>query len=343
MSAEFAEKISNIYKYIGDRESKEIYANRLMYSLTDDYEYIVSIVKNTEFYRRLWCIFHDDSRQKYIFGAGTWGKRIIELYREFEFAGFIDSHIKGQYKEWSIISLDEYLQKKHDATIYISSTKYQAEQYAQLVSEGVREENIVDIGKMILKVWDECQYFDLAELKLKKGKNEVFVDGGCYDGTNSVRFAKWADGSSRIWAFEPDMENIKRCEDKFRAEHIAQYKLINKGLWSRETQLCFENDSNEGSRFHDGGKTAVPVTSLDEAVNEKVTFIKLDIEGAEYEALSGAKRIISKFKPKLAVSVYHKREDIWELPELIIKINPQYKLFLRHYSLDRVETVLYAI
>lgn len=343
MSGEFTEKIKNIYKYLGDRESKEIYSNRLMYSLTDDYEYIVSIVKNTELYRKLWCIFRNDSRQKYIFGAGTWGKQIAELYREFEFAGYIDSHIKGQYKGWSIISLGEYLKKKRDETIYISSTKYHAEQYMQLISAGIREENIVDIGKMMLKVWDECQYFDLSELKFKKGQNEVFVDGGCYDGANSVRFAKWADGNGRIWAFEPDMENIKRCEDRFRTEHIGQYKLINKGLWSRETRLCFENVSDEGSCFRDGGKTTVPVTSLDEAVNGKVTFIKLDIEGAEYEALSGAKRIISEFKPKIAVSVYHKREDIWELPELIIKINPQYKFFLRHYSLDRVETVLYAI
>lgn len=343
MAAEFSEKISNIYNYIGDRESKEIYANRLMYSLTDDYEYIVNIVRSTELYRKLCCIFHNDNRQKYIFGAGTWGKRIAELYREFEFEGFIDSHVKGQYKKWSIISLDEYLQEKHDETIYISSTKYHAEQYAQLVSAGIREENIVDIGKMMLKMWDECQYFDLPELKFRKGRNEVFVDGGCYDGANSVRFAKWADGNGRICAFEPDIKNLKRCEDRFRAEGIGQYELINKGLWSRETRLCFENDSNEGSRFHDGGKTTVPVTSLDEAVNGEVTFIKLDIEGAEYEALLGAKRIISKFKPKLAVSVYHKREDIWELPELILKINPQYKLFLRHYSLDHVETVLYAV
>jgi len=343
MSTGFTEKISDIYKYIGDRESKEIYANRLMYSLTDDYEYIVNIVKNTELYRKLRCIFYNDSRPKFIFGAGTWGKRIVELYREFEFVGFIDSHISGRYKEWNIISLDKYLQKKHDETIYISSTKYHTEQYEQLVSAGIRKENIVNIGEMMLKVWDECQYFDLPELKIRKGKNEVFVDGGCYDGSNSVRFVQWADGNGRIWAFEPDMKNLKRCEDRFRAEGIGQYELINKGLWSRETQLCFENDSSEGSRFHDGGKTIVPVASLDETVNGEVTFIKLDIEGAEYEALLGAKRIISKFMPKLAVSVYHKREDIWELPELILKINPQYKLFLRHYSLDRVETVLYAV
>lgn len=343
MSVEFTEKIRNIYKYIGDQESKEIYANRLMYSLTDDYEYIVNIVKNTELYRRLWRILHNDSRQKYIFGAGTWGKRIIELYREFEFAGFIDSHIKGQYKEWNIISLDAYLQKNNDATIYISSTRYHTEQYAQLVNVGIREENIVDIGKMILKVWDECQYFELPELEFRRCKNEVFVDGGSYDGANSVRFAKWTDGNGKIWAFEPDIENIKRCEARFRAEEIGQYKLINKGLWSHETQLCFENNRNEGSHFHDGGKIVLPVTSLDEAVNERVSFIKLDIEGAEYEALSGATQMISKFKPKLAISVYHKKEDIWKLPELIIKMHPQYKLFLRHYSLDCVETVLYAI
>lgn len=343
MSMGFTEKINNIYKYIGDRESKEIYANRLMYSLTDDYEYIVNIVKNTELYGKLRRIFNNDNRPKYIFGAGTWGKRIAELYREFEFVGFIDSHINGRYKEWNIISLDKYLQKNRDETIYISSTKYHAEQYEQLVSAGIRKENIVNIGEMMLKVWDECQYFDLPELEFRKDKNEIFADGGCYDGANSVRFVRWADGNGRIWAFEPDMKNMKNCENRFRSEDIGRYELINKGLWSHETQLCFDNDKNEGSCFHDGGKTIVPVTSLDETIKGKVTFIKLDIEGAEYEALLGAKRIISEFQPKLAVSVYHKREDIWELPELIIRMNSQYKLFLRHYSLDRVETVLYAV
>ena len=69
----------------------------------------------------------------------------------------------------------------------------------------------------------------------------------------------------------------------------------------------------------------------------------MDIEGAEKKALMGAKTLIRKFKPKLAISVYHKRDDIWEIPKLILSINPEYRFFLRVYSFTGKDTVLYAI
>lgn len=80
-----------------------------------------------------------------------------------------------------------------------------------------------------------------------------------------------------------------------------------------------------------------------ELEGEPVTFIKMDVEGAEREALIGAERTIRKYAPKLAISVYHRPEDIWELPEIILRYNPDYQLFLRHYSLNSCETVLYAV
>jgi hypothetical protein len=69
----------------------------------------------------------------------------------------------------------------------------------------------------------------------------------------------------------------------------------------------------------------------------------MDIEGAELEAIKGAKRIIEEQKPKLAICVYHKPEDIWELPELILSYNKEYKFYIRHYSYKDNETVLYAV
>ena len=69
----------------------------------------------------------------------------------------------------------------------------------------------------------------------------------------------------------------------------------------------------------------------------------MDIEGAEYKALLGAEKTIKKYKPKLAICIYHKPEDVWEIPWLIHQFNPNYKFYLRHYSLTSPETVLYAI
>ena len=78
-------------------------------------------------------------------------------------------------------------------------------------------------------------------------------------------------------------------------------------------------------------------------INEKITFIKMDIEGAELNALYGSKEIIKKYVPKLAVCVYHKTEHLWEIPFFIKSLNPNYKIYLRHHSLDEHETVCYAI
>ena len=75
----------------------------------------------------------------------------------------------------------------------------------------------------------------------------------------------------------------------------------------------------------------------------KVTFLKMDIEGSELAALRGAERIIREQRPKLAICVYHKPEDMWEIPSFILSCHPDYKLYLRHHSMLADETVLYAV
>lgn len=88
-------------------------------------------------------------------------------------------------------------------------------------------------------------------------------------------------------------------------------------------------EAGEGSRFVDRENDFVEIETiaLDGYIEDKVTFIKMDIEGAEFAALKGAERIICNQKPKLAISVYHRREDIWEIPKLLLEYNPDYKFF----------------
>ena len=89
----------------------------------------------------------------------------------------------------------------------------------------------------------------------------------------------------------------------------------------------------------------IKVTTLDKQLgNRKVSFIKMDIEGSEHEALVGAEKLIRGQTPVLAISIYHRLEDIFSLPKLIIEFCPHYKFFLRHYNFwEPAETVLYAI
>jgi hypothetical protein len=78
-------------------------------------------------------------------------------------------------------------------------------------------------------------------------------------------------------------------------------------------------------------------------INQKVDFIKLDIEGAEQDALCGAKETIKKYTPILAICIYHKAQDWYKIPQIVLDINPNYKLYLRHYMEGIYETVMYFI
>ena len=107
-------------------------------------------------------------------------------------------------------------------------------------------------------------------------------------------------------------------------------------------RLRFSADFNTGSKVTDDGQQLVDGMPLDSIIKENKAFIKMDIEGAEKEAILGAKRLI-KNGSLLALSAYHKAEDIRELPETIIDINPDYNFYLRHYTDTVFETVLYAV
>lgn len=121
-----------------------------------------------------------------------------------------------------------------------------------------------------------------------------------------------------------------------------RYKLINKGLWSHRDKLKFKS-AGCGSAFSDLGDSIVEVDNIDSLKDITPTFIKMDVEGSEYQALVGAKNTIRRSHPRLAICVYHKLEDIWEIPLLIQSIDPDYVFYLRHYSFADNETVLYAI
>lgn len=338
------QKIQEIYRHLGDDKSREIYANRLLFSSTGDWNYMIRIVKSTNLYHKIYKILENDSTPKYIFSAGQWGKVIADLFQEFEFSGIIDNYATGSYRNLLILSLKEFLAKRLDATIYIASTTYHNEFCQMLKDAGIEKERIVDATGMMLDVYHKQQYFDLPALQARKEEHEIFVDGGCYDGANSLMFAEWAGSAEKtVYAFEPDAENIRACKTALEKIENLSYKLIPKGLWSREDVLNFCASANEGSKVLKSGEVQIPVTSIDKTVDGKVTFIKMDIEGAEYEALKGAGNLIRRYKPKLAISVYHKFEDIWELPELILSYCPEYTFYLRHYSLSSEETVLYAM
>lgn len=186
------------------------------------------------------------------------------------------------------------------------------------------------------------QYFDPEIITLCC--DEVFVDGGMYVGDTAEQFFKCVNGKyTHYYGFEPDTENSHIAKKNLQEKR--NITIIEKGLWSNETKLCFSGSLESSSKLDDSGNNVVEVTSLDTYFNDKIlpTFIKMDIEGAELEALKGSRNLIIGNKPKLAICAYHKPEDLYTLPELIKTYCDDYKFFLRHYTDSIYETVLYAI
>lgn len=183
----------------------------------------------------------------------------------------------------------------------------------------------------------EMQYCD----KIAPRNIGVFVDGGAFDGDTVSRAIRNGFKAHKIYFFEPDELSIKQAKENLK--NIKGIEYLPYGISDKEKVLNFVAENAFGSHFSENGNKSVKCISLDETVKEDKAFIKLDIEGAEKDAILGAERLIKNGSP-FAICVYHKPKDIWEIPQLIQKIsNNGYKLYLRHYTNNILETVLYGV
>ncbi len=347
-------RFKEIYDRLSDERSKYIFEKRLMFSLTGDEEYVLSLGREYEkdalasdewknFYKKLEAC----GEKIALYSAGYWGRETILHTKDILWKYVIDGNPKAEeFCGIPLISVDKFDEIKEGYSVVISSRVYFEEIRDGLLSRGVPAEKIID-GGILFDMSEGRQYFSLPELPQTIDK-EVFADVGCYDGLSAAFFDKWCNGHGFSYCFEPDTTNIARIHRILKNKGVSSYELIDKGVWSKNGTLQFVSTGNSVSHvcFDEGesdSANSIQVVALDEILYDKgVTFIKMDIEGAELEALKGAKKIISEQKPKLAICVYHKPEDIWVLPELILEYNKDYKFYLRHYSYQDNETVLYA-
>jgi FkbM family methyltransferase len=168
-----------------------------------------------------------------------------------------------------------------------------------------------------------------------------FVDGGSFDGATTEEFMKKQPLYANAYVFEPSLNSFNLLKNKFIGN--SKIELFNKGLWNIETTLFFNSSLGNASKIEQDGEEKIETMKLDNIIDNKIDFIKLDIEGAEIEALDGAVNTIKKNKPTIAVCVYHNQSDFISIPKKLISIHPDYKILLRHYTQGVCETVMYFI
>ena len=194
------------------------------------------------------------------------------------------------------------------------------------------------------KIVDRKQYFDKDLIKFID--NEFYVDCGAYKGDTILKFIKYNNNNNfKIVAFEPDPYNFKILESTVKRNHAKnKIKVYNLGTWSYKKKLKFLSNTEEACKITANGDSEIDVDTIDNIVGDnKVTFIKMDVEGAEMNSLLGACETIEKYHPRLAISIYHSNEDMINIAEYLHKHYPFYNLYVRHYSYFYGDTVLYAI
>lgn len=185
------------------------------------------------------------------------------------------------------------------------------------------------------------QYFDVFNPQ----EEEYVIDCGAFDGKTEEMFYNWGGGHvKKIYAFELDPINKNKCLQFYDEKGLNDIvEFINKGTSNRNESILLDDASlgSCASRIGTGAMEA-KVTKIDDEVEGKVTFIKMDIEGAELDALHGAARTIQSQKPRLAICLYHKQNDMYDIPSFLLSLVKDYRFIIRHYSSNPWETVLYA-
>ena len=171
-----------------------------------------------------------------------------------------------------------------------------------------------------------------------------YVDCGAYTGDTIEIFNKNLKLDTVV-AFEPDPDNFMILRKNLRKMLSPDTKVftLESGVGVKNSIVSF-SQAQDGSAISETGTAKVAITTLDKLlINQPVNFIKMDIEGSEKDALMGAREVITQYAPLLAISAYHSLSDFFEVPQLIHKLNPNYKLYLRSHNDSFHDTVCYAV
>jgi len=196
---------------------------------------------------------------------------------------------------------------------------------------------------------DNSSYFPKELFPDELFKHCLYIDCGAFDGDSVLNFIELHNEFGQIFALEPDITNFQKLllnvfnlDSKFKKKVFC----INSGVSDECNVVNFSGEKGMNSKIEENGKNIAQLIKLDDliklnSVNE--IFIKLDIEGNEYNALMGMEHIIKEFSPNLAISVYHKYDDIWNIGSLIDSLNQSYNFYLRQHGNDGMDLILYCL
>jgi len=187
--------------------------------------------------------------------------------------------------------------------------------------------------------------------KIKAQEGNYVIDGGGCWGDTALYFAHEVGESGKVYSFEftPDNLELFHRNVGLNPQLADRIELIPKALWNKSNEVITYfayGPATSVAVNQQNGSLQVSTVSIDDFVREKklprVDYIKMDIEGAELNSLKGAEETLRTFKPRLAVSVYHRDNDFIEIPAYLDRLGLGYEFFLDHFTIYGEETILFA-
>jgi FkbM family methyltransferase len=310
----------NVDGFIDDFSSKNEYLNKPIVSIEDipnDALVVVVVIGKPLIAEKRVCQFQFQSLDYYSFYKYS----KLPLQQVVFWDGFIEDFKNNRAKyEWVYELLNDHTSKNQFYNIINFRLSY-------------------DINYMRgFSAIEDKQYFE-SFLNLETPQ-ESFVDIGAFDGYTSEEFIKKSPQYKSVHLFEPEANNLAIAQKRLSSyANVSFYPL---GTSNKKETLRFSADGSS-SKVCEEGEVLVNVDRLDNIIKEPITFIKMDIEGAERNTILGSTEVIKKYHPKLAIAAYHKSNDFWKITEQILTIRSDYSIYFRHYTEGVSESVLFFI
>lgn len=184
------------------------------------------------------------------------------------------------------------------------------------------------------------QDFDNVIVSKLDSINTFFDVGGC-DGYTTSKFIEFCPNYKRIYFFEPDSELMRISKEKLKKHKNIEF--IEAGVGNENADGFFSPITVGAGVIKENGEIPVKLVKLDDFINDGNCYVKMDIEGSEFQAILGMEKSIRTYKPVLGISVYHVPGDIHRLINLVMSYNNKYKVYLRHYTNSYADTIAYFV
>ncbi len=193
-------------------------------------------------------------------------------------------------------------------------------------------------------------FYDYDDAALGPSPGDHIVDVGAYDGDSAIAYLKRLNGDARISALEPLPQNLAALERTIAAgDYGARIVPVPFGAGAEVATAEIDSedetpDARATLRGKTGARQTIRIETLDRLfASDRIDFIKIDIEGHDPAALEGARAILDRDRPGLAIAAYHAAEHLWRIPAMIDALCPGYRIFLGHHPAAAYECELFCV